>query len=468
MSIITLFSLFLPALSILYMLILWLIFKGTVTFKLSAAMALSLFTVSYVSFLIGLKGLEVLYWAAPLVGITFVVTYWGIDRFLSKPLRRTYQVLFEMGEGDGDLSRRLDIFSKDEIGKISTNFNSMVGKLSGTIQNLKKVGVKGSSLGNELASSSEELSATVEEIASTINSMSQKIATQSDEMRKANVDVGEIRKSIDRLNALIDGQSDSIGESSAAIEEMVASIKSIEGVTDHKKKLSDQVVSLAESGRTGMEATVAEIEEIATSAEAIFDFVSMIDSIASQTNLLAMNASIEAAHAGEFGKGFSVVADEIRKLAETTAENSNNISSTLRVIVDMIKASSENTKKTGINIVEIISGITDVSAGMNETLEGLKELSLGSSRITESLGNVVRSTSEVRSNFKTMTERIEGVEGSMASVANLSEENRIGMAEISSGANEVAKSSEFLAQLSASNATNISALEEEITRFKIG
>jgi methyl-accepting chemotaxis protein len=466
MSTVALFSIFLPALSVLYMLILWLIFKGTVTFKLSAAMALSLFTVSYVSFLIGLRGLAVLYWAAPLVGLTFVVTYWGIDRFLSKPLRRTYQVLFEMGEGDGDLSRRLDIFSKDEIGKISTNFNNMVQKLSGTIQSLKKVGAKGASIGNELASSSEELSATVEEMASTLNSMSQKIALQSDEMRRSNIDVGEIRKSIGRLSALIDGQSDSVGESSAAIEEMVASIKNIEGVTAHKKEISDHVVALAEEGRNGMEATVAEIEEISASAATIFDFVTMIDSIASQTNLLAMNASIEAAHAGEFGKGFSVVADEIRKLAETTAENSSNISSSLGLIVDRIKDSSENTRKTGATIGQIISGIADVSAGMNETLEGLKELSIGSTRITECLENVVRSTSEVRSNFGIIMERTEALEGSMASVVNLSEENRSGMTEISSGSNEIAKSSEFLARLSASNAANIAALEGEISRFK--
>lgn len=466
MSTVALFSIFLPALSVFYMLILWLIFRGTVTFKLSAAMALSLFTVSYVSFLIGLRGLAILYWAAPLVGFTFVITYWGIDRFLSKPLRRTYQVLFEMGEGDGDLSRRLDIFSKDEIGKISTNFNNMVQKLSVTIQNLKKVGAKGSSIGNELASSSEELSATVEEMASTINSMSQKIALQSDEMRRSNIDVGEIRKSIGRLSALIDGQSDSVGESSAAIEEMVASIKNIEGVTAHKKEISDHVVALAEEGRSGMEATVAEIEEISASAATIFDFVTMIDSIASQTNLLAMNASIEAAHAGEFGKGFSVVADEIRKLAETTAENSSNISSSLGLIVDRIKDSSENTRKTGATIGQIISGIADVSAGMNETLEGLKELSIGSKRITECLENVVRSTSEVRSNFGIIMERTEALEGSMASVVNLSEENRSGMAEISSGSNEIAKSSEFLARLSASNAANIATLEGEISRFK--
>jgi len=466
MSPLVLFSIFLPALSVLYMVILWFIFKKTVTFKVSAAMAPSLLTFSYVSFLIGFKGLGVLMWAAPLVGLVFVGTYWCIDRFVSRPLRRTYNVLFEMAEGDGDLSRRLDVFSNDEIGKISTNFNNMVEKLGKTIESMKKVSEKGGAIGSELASNSEELSATVTEIASTINSMSQKIATQSSEMKRANVDVSEIKQAIGRLNGLIDGQSVSVGESSASIEQMVASIKSIENVTAQKKAVSDRVVALAENGRVGMDATVGEIEEIARSAETIFDFVEMIAQIASQTNLLAMNASIEAAHAGEFGKGFSVVADEIRKLAETTAENSKNISSSLQVIAQKIKQTSETSKTTGATIGEIISGISEVSNGMNETLDGLKELSIGSNRITEALESVVRVTTDVRVNSRNMSENIAHVETSMGNVVNLSEENRVGMDEIAHGANEIARSSSLLADLSTENAENMDSLDREIAHFK--
>jgi methyl-accepting chemotaxis protein len=467
MSVTLLFFIFLTLLSIGYMGVLWLIFKHTVTFKISAAMSISLYMVATVSYLIGFKGLGILLWAAPLVGVTFVITYWSIDRFLSRPLRRTYGMLFEMSEGDGDLSRRLDISSDDEIGKISTNFNSMVDKLAGTVKQLKAVGTKGSAIGSDLAANSEELSATVNQIAGTINLMTAKIALRGDELKKTNVDVVEIKKAIARLNSLIDGQSDCIGESSASIEEMLASIKSIEGVTERKKDVSDKLVALAETGRNGMESTVGEIEEIERSAETIFDFVKLIDEISSQTNLLAMNASIEAAHAGEFGKGFSVVADEIRKLAETASENSKNISNSLRVIVDKIRKTSSTSKDTGQTIGEIIAGITDVSSGMNETLAGLRELSIGSARITDSLTKVVRSTSDVRENSRAMSDRIDHVESSMSSIVALTEENRVGMEEIAHGANEITRSANFLAELGGSNADNIDLLEREISRFKV-
>ena len=251
MSLVLIFALFLPGISVVYMLILWVIFKRTVTFKISAALSGSLMTVSFVSFLIGYKGLGVLVWATPLVGVAFVLTYLGIDRFIAKPLRRTYGMLYEMAEGDGDLSRRLDIDTKDEVGRISANFNRLVEKLARIIRNLRDVGTKGSMIGSELASSSEELSATVEEIAQTIDSMSAKVASQSDQMKRANVDVREIKNAIGRLNALIDEQTSTVEESSASIEEIVASIKNIAGVTEVKKAVSDKLVALAVEGEEG-------------------------------------------------------------------------------------------------------------------------------------------------------------------------------------------------------------------------
>jgi methyl-accepting chemotaxis protein len=466
MSPIPLFALILLPISAVYMFVLWLIFKRTVTFKISAALAGSLMIVAFVAFVIGNKGFGELLWASPLVGAAFVLTYWGIDRFVGRPLRRTYGALYEMAEGEGDLSRSLDVHTKDEIGRISTNFNSLVKKLSGIISSLRSVGAKGSSIGGELAASSEELSATIEEMTMTIEAMSAKISAQSGEIARSNIDVKEIKKAIARLGELIDEEAISISESSASIEQMLASIRNIEAVTASKKVVSDRLAALAKDGASGMGSTVAEIDEIARSAETIFDLVRMIDDIASRTNLLAMNASIEAAHAGAYGKGFAVVADEIRKLAETTGVNSRNISESLKAIVAKITLTSETTKKTGAAIGEIISGIVDVSDGMNETLTGMRELSLGSERITEALDGLVRISGEVRANSRAMNDMTGRVGASMDSLSGLAAENKAGMAEMALGAAEISKAVLSLAGLSAENAENMTRLEAEITRFK--
>jgi methyl-accepting chemotaxis protein len=466
MSPVLTFALILPFVSAGYMLILWLFFKRTLTFKISAALAISLMAVSFISFVLGNRGFGALLWAIPVVGVSFVLTYWGIDRFIGKPLRRTYGLLYEMAEGEGDLSGRLDVFTKDEIGEISSNFNSLVKKLTAIIAGLRTVGAKGAAIGSELASSSEELSATVEQMTRTIEEMSAKIAAQSEEIIRSNSEVQEIKNAIGRLGDLIDDQSGSVTESSAAIEEMLASIKSIESVTASKKAISDQLASLAKEGERGMGSTVSEIDEIARSAQTIFDLARMIDDIAAKTNLLAMNASIEAAHAGAFGKGFAVVAAEIRKLAETTAVNSKNISESLKTIVVKITRTSETTRKTGTAIGQIISGISDLSGGMNETLLGMRELSIGSERITESLSGLVRISGDVRSNSRAMNEMTARAGSSMESVAALGAENKAGMGEIAVGAEEIARAIVSLADLSAQNAENMALLEGEISRFK--
>ncbi len=310
--------------------------------------------VSFISLVLSNRGFGALLWAIPVVGVSFVLTYWGIDCLIGKPLRRTYGLLYEMAEGEGDLSGRLDVFTKDEIGKISTNFNSLVKKLTAIIAGLRTVGAKGAAIGSELASSSEELSATVEQMTRTIEEMSAKIAAQSEEITRSNSEVQEIKNAIGRLGDLIDDQSGSVTESSAAIEEMLASIKSIESVTASKKAISDQLASLANEGERGMGSTVSEIDDIAAK----------------------------------------------------------------------ITTTSETTRKTWTAIGQIISGISDVSNGMNETLLGMRELSIGSERITESLSGLVRISGDVRSNSRAMNEMTARVGSSMESVAALGAENK--------------------------------------------
>ncbi len=466
MSPILLFGLLLLPISAAYMFILWLFFKRTVTYKISASLAGSLMIVAFASFVIGNKGFGQLLWAAPLVGVAFVLTYAGINLFVGKPLRGTYEALYEMAEGDGDLSGRLDVRTKDEIGRISANFNALLRKLALIISSLRSVGSQGASIGNELAASSEELSTTIEQMGRTIDAMSAKIAAQSGEIARANVDVKEIMTAIARLGGLIDKEAGSVSESSASIEEMLASIRSIEAVTGSKKAISDRLVSLAKEGERGMGSTVSEIDDIASSAQTIFDLVRMIDDIAARTNLLAMNASIEAAHAGQYGKGFAVVAGEIRKLAETTVVNSKNISASLKTIVDKITKTSESSKMTGAAIGEIIAGITDVSDGMNETLAGMGELSIGSERITDSLSSLVLLSGEVRSNSRSMKAMTARVGTSMERLSTMAAENKAGMSEMALGAAEISRAVLSLASLGASNAENMTRLETEISRFK--
>jgi methyl-accepting chemotaxis protein len=157
--------------------------------------------------------------------------------------------------------------------------------------------------------------------------------------------------------------------------------------------------------------------------EGIWEMMEVINGVASQTNLLSMNAAIEAAHAGDAGKGFAVVAAEIRKLAETTAENARRISSTLKAVAGTIGGTSQITQSTGSVIHGMIQDIGGVASSFTELSGSLHEMSVGSSQITTALSSLRSLSEEVREAYGKMADAAKAVESTMTHIGSLSREN---------------------------------------------
>jgi methyl-accepting chemotaxis protein len=399
-----------------------------------------------------------------LIAVGYLVFF--ISKSLIYPINRINEAIERMSSNRGEIVERIDVVTNDDIGTISRNMNIFLGSLGESLSALRNVSVKSGELGVRLSSSHTDNSEALREITGTMKSMDTRTAVVTGEIEKANASLDGIAASIGRTVTLVGSQANAVNDMSSVVAGLIGNMKRIESNTGEKKRIVVVLSDRAKTGEERMRRTVELMGEITKSTEVIGELMHVIDSIASQTNLLAMNAAIEAAHAGEFGKGFSVVAEEIRKLAEETEENARSISGSLGETLDKIRFSSEYTSETSDMIVEIIKGIGEVNDGMDETLDGLREITIGSERITGKLGDLVRMTGEVRDQEETINAEISRIDGSMKTIFEQARDNRTGVSEITARLGKISEAIAALSDLSRQNAENIGLLEREASRFK--
>jgi methyl-accepting chemotaxis protein len=226
---------------------------------------------------------------------------------------------------------------------------------------------------------------------------------------------------IENLNDKIIQQAAAIEESSASIEEMVATINNTAGMAQKRQSAIQELVDNVEQGRSSMHETIEAVGVISKGVEGVGSTIKVISGIAANTNLLSMNAAIEAAHAGDAGRGFAVVAGEIRRLSETTSENSRNIANTLTGIIDGIKATTTRSAATDTLIGSMAEEINGFAITMTELINSLGELSIGSKEIITALVLLREHAESIKDSYHDMMNKTHNLEESMQSIIRMGE-----------------------------------------------
>ncbi len=355
-------------------------------------------------------------------------------------------------------SKELEVL-KNSINNLFDNFHNVVQEIKLTTENTHNISM-------DLSESSERAAASIEEMRSTIENVKDKTEYLDNEVHKSFDSNKELATFISNVVNLISDQSSSITESSSAIEEMSASIQNVTKISEEKFKIANNLEKTALSSEGEMKETIEIIKKVTQSANVILEMISVINNIADQTNLLAMNAAIEAAHAGDTGRGFAVVADEIRKLAEDTSNHAKTISKSLKEVIDYIHISEESTQKTGEVFKDMVEQVKEVSISMVEMKNTMQELSAGSTQILNSLENLINITSDVKESSDGMNDKVNSIGGSLKNLSQISDNVKISMEESSMGISELQETVEHVSELGSDNNENIMALEKLIIELK--
>ncbi|MCL2758638.1 MAG: methyl-accepting chemotaxis protein [Treponema sp.] len=390
-----------------------------------------------------------------------------IMRMIFKPAKEINLILNEISQGDGDLTKRIDNIKDNEIGELAKSFNQTLDMITNMIKNIKMETAALIDTGNELSTSMSETASAVNQITANIQSIQTRILSQSASVSETHATMEQVVVNINKLNKHVENQSINVSSASSAIEQMVANTSS---VTDTLIKNSVNVKNLEEAsdlGRTGLQEVEADIKEIAYQSEGLFNINSVMENISSQTNLLSMNAAIEAAHAGESGKGFAVVAGEIRKLAENSGQQSKTISDVLKKMKTAIDKMTHSTHNVLNKFEAIDSSVTTVSDQEEHIRNSMEEQQAGSKQVLEGIGNLNEITRQVKSGSQEMLEGAEEVIRESTNLEKVTQEITSGMSEMAAGANQINIAVNQVNEISVRNRDNISLLVKEVARFKV-
>ena len=336
---------------------------------------------------------------AVVVSLIIIICLVGIFR----KIRTVVKLLGQLSTNDADLTIQLPVKHNDEIDLLIKAENSFIAKLREVITNMKVSEEILSDAGKILTDEITDSSSSISDMASNIEEVNEKIKEQVENLDNSAAAVTEITKSIESLESMIMSQASSVTEASAAVEQMVGNISSVDNSV---LKMSEEFSILEKDTKEGIDRNGNVnnlIQEIANKSTSMVDANATIQNIAEQTNLLAMNAAIEAAHAGEAGKGFSVVADEIRKLAETSAEQSSKISDELTDIQNGIAKVVVESSLSEKSFDAVSARIVSTGSLVSIIKGAMEEQQTGSQQILEALQLMNNSTSEVRTAAQEMS-----------------------------------------------------------------
>ncbi|MBR7065001.1 MAG: HAMP domain-containing protein [Treponema sp.] len=420
-----------------------------------------------------LSGIErhhtILYIAAMLITLIIIIFIFRFISFINSKIlialtniAKKFTVLAQ-----GDLTQPMKVFSNDEIGKMAQAYNDMLESFKTLVHAIQTNSNMLADAGADLSANMIQTSSSITQMSSTIESVKQQVLNQATGIEESANTVQNSDKMINHLNNQIESQSTNVTESSAAIEEMVNNIISISRTLDKMDGIIKKLSTATSDGMQSVKIASNAVQKVTEESQTLTEAGNIIQNIANQTNLLAMNAAIEAAHAGETGKGFAIVAGEIRKLANESSRQGQAIFNSLQELSGEITAMTD----AATNVLEkfqSISTYTMQAQNMSTQItDAMKQQEIGSREVLASVKEIDEITIDVKNDSTQILQGSREIAKEMEMMNNLTRTIAGSMNEMANGAKQINSAVNVVSDLTQKTKTSIDELANEIKKFKV-